>query len=109
MIRRRGENLSPREVELVLTDHPAVVECAVVGVPAELGEEEVKAFVLVADGHAPDAQALHRWCGERLSPFKIPRYFEFVEDFPRTPTSRIAKHRLPRDRTANELDLAPRR
>ena len=52
VIRRRGENLSPLEVEEVLESHPAVVECAVVGVPSELSEEEVKAFVVAAAGAA---------------------------------------------------------
>ena len=106
VIRRRGENLSPREVELVLADHPAVAECAVVGVPDALSEEEVKAFVLPAEGLNPSATELRQWCAERLTRFKVPRYYEFVADFPRTPTNRIAKHRLPRERTAAEADLA---
>ena len=105
VIRRRGENLSPREVELVLDAHPAVAECAVVGVPDPLSEEEVKAFVLPAEGSTPTAAELRQWCSERLSPFKVPRYYEFVAEFPRTPTNRIAKHRLPRERTAAETDL----
>ena len=50
VLRRRGENLSPLEVEEVLDSHPAVVECAVVGVPSELSEEEVKAFVVAVAG-----------------------------------------------------------
>ena len=52
VIRRRGENLSPLEVEEVLESHPAVQECAVTGVPSELSEEEVKAFLVAADGVA---------------------------------------------------------
>ena len=50
VLRRRGENLSPLEVEEVLAAHPDVLECAVIGVPSELSEEEVKAFVVAADG-----------------------------------------------------------
>jgi crotonobetaine/carnitine-CoA ligase len=105
VIRRRGENLSPREVELVLDEHPAVAECAVVGVPDPLSEEEVKAFVLPVEGSNPTAAELREWCTERLTPFKVPRYYEFVAEFPRTPTNRIAKHRLPRERTAAEADV----
>ena len=105
VIRRRGENLSPREVELVLDEHPAVAECAVVGVPDSLSEEEVKAFVLPVEGSTPTAAELREWCTERLTPFKVPRYYEFVAEFPRTPTNRIAKHRLPRERTAAEADV----
>jgi crotonobetaine/carnitine-CoA ligase len=109
VIRRRGENLSPREVELVLEQHPAVAECAVVGVPDPLSEEEVKAFVLPADGAALSgkseaAASLRQWCSERLTAYKVPRYYEFVTEFPRTPTKRIAKHQLPRDRTPAEID-----
>ncbi|HYT39907.1 MAG TPA: AMP-binding protein, partial [Acidimicrobiia bacterium] len=68
VIRRRGENLAPAEVEEALATHPAVVEVAVVGVPSELTEEDVKAFVVlgepgqpVAPGAAPDPAALHAW------------------------------------------------
>lgn len=106
VIRRRGENLSPREVELVLEQHPDVAECAVVGVPSEVSEEDVKAFVRVVEGSSPTASALSAWCSERLSAFKVPRYFEFVSDFPRTPTNRVAKHRLSRERTSGEADLS---
>jgi len=106
VIRRRGENLSPREVELVLAEHPGVAECAVVGVPDALSEEEIKAFVLPAEGSTPTAEALRQWCAARLTPFKVPRYYEFVDEFPRTPTNRIAKHRLSRERTAAEVDSA---
>ena len=59
VIRRRGENLSPLEVEEVLETHPAVLECAVAGVPSELSEEEVKAFVVAAPGERLDFAELH--------------------------------------------------
>jgi crotonobetaine/carnitine-CoA ligase len=103
VIRRRGENLSPAEVEEVLTAHPAVVEAAVVGVPSALSEEDVKAFVKL-DGD-PDLAQLRDWAGERLSRFKVPRYFEVVDELPHTPTGRVAKHELPRDRTPEEVDF----
>jgi len=107
-IRRRGENLAPAEVEEALAAHPGVVEAAVVGVPSELTDEEVKAFVVVAaapDGTAaPDPAALHTWAAGRLSRYKVPRYVEIVPELPRTPTGRVAKHQLPRDRTPSEWD-----
>jgi crotonobetaine/carnitine-CoA ligase len=106
VIRRRGENLSPREVEAVIEAHPEVAECAVVGVPSEVGEEDVKVFVRRAEGGSVSAEALQDWSVARLSAFKVPRYVEFVEDFPRTPTNRIAKHRLPRERTPAEVRVA---
>jgi crotonobetaine/carnitine-CoA ligase len=103
VIRRRGENLAPAEVEEALSTHPDVVEVAVVGVPSELTEEEVKAFV-VAAGAGPDPADLHAWAAERLTRYKVPRYIEFVGELPHTPTGRVAKHRLPRERTQNEWD-----
>ena len=106
LIRRRGENLSPLEVEAALEAHPDVAEAAVVGVPSELSEEEVKAFVVTSADL--DATTLRDFVSERLSAFKVPRYFEFVDELPHTPTGRIAKHELPRERNADELDLAPR-
>jgi carnitine-CoA ligase len=105
VIRRRGENLSPAEVEAVLEQHAAVAEAAVVGVPSDLSEEDVKAFVVAAPGHAVDATGLHEFARQRLARFKVPRYFEVVADLPHTPTGRLAKHQLSRDRTATEVDM----
>ena len=104
VIRRRGENLSPAEVEETLAAHPDVAEVAVIGVPSELTEEEVKAFIVAAPGAAADPGVLHAWAAEHLTRFKVPRYFELVDELPHTPTGRVAKHRLPRDRTAGEWD-----
>lgn len=105
LIRRRGENLSPVEVESVLERHPAVVEAAVVGVPSDLSEEEVKAFVVLSEDTLASLEELRDFVAGRLAPFKVPRYFEIVQELPHTPTGRIAKHELPRDRTDAEADL----
>ena len=103
VLRRRGENLSPVEVQDVLELHPDVAEAAVVGVPSELSEEEIKAFVVpVAD--AVDLPALRDFAAERLAAFKVPRYWQVVSELPRTPTQRIAKHRLPTGHPAGEWD-----
>ncbi|MEW6477401.1 MAG: AMP-binding protein [Actinomycetota bacterium] len=110
IIRRRGENLSPAEVEEALSTHPSVAEVAVVGVPSELTEEEVKAFVVLAPeppdaaGPPPGPADLHAWAAARLTRFKVPRYIELVSELPHTPTGRVAKHQLPRDRTPAEWD-----
>ena len=63
VIRRRGENVAPAEIEEALASHPDVVEAAVVGVPSELSEEEIKAFVVMRDGAEPDFEALRRLGG----------------------------------------------
>jgi crotonobetaine/carnitine-CoA ligase len=104
VLRRRGENLSPLEVEEVLAAHPDVQECAVVGVPSELSEEEVKAFLVAAGGAALDFAALREFAAGRLAAFKVPRYWQQVDDLPRTPTSRVAKHRLPAGHPPGEYD-----
>lgn len=108
LIRRRGENLSPLEVETALEAHPSVAEAAVVGVPSELSEEEVKAFVLLSEGADVSLTELRDFVAQHLAPFKVPRYFEVVDELPHTPTGRIAKHELPRDRTDREEDFDPR-
>lgn len=94
MIRRRGENVSPAEVEAVLRAHPSVREAAVIGVPSELTEEEVKAYVEPEPGAALEVEALLGWCQGRLAPAKVPRYLEIVSRLPRTATQRVAKSRL---------------
>jgi crotonobetaine/carnitine-CoA ligase len=105
VIRRRGENLSPTEVEAALEHFHGVAESAVIGVPSELSEEEVKAFVVPTAGTTIDVAALHAFALERLVRYKVPRYYEVVADLPHTPTGRLAKHRLPSDRTATEVDM----
>jgi len=104
VLRRRGENLSPLEVEEVLEAHPAVLECAVVGVPSELSEDEVKAFVVPADGAAVDFDELRSFAAGRLAAYKVPRYWQLIGELPRTPTSRVAKHRLPAGHQPGEYD-----
>lgn len=105
IIRRRGENLSPAEVEAVLDAHPAVSSSAVIGVPSPLTEEDVKAFVLPRPGEQPTAAQLRDWCADRLPPYKRPRYLEFVDSWPLTETQKIAKKQLPTARNAAETDL----
>jgi crotonobetaine/carnitine-CoA ligase len=105
VIRRRGENVAPAEIEEALADHPDVHEVAVVGVPSELSEEEIKAFLLVADPAGADLAAIREHAAARLAPFKVPRYVEAVAELPHTPTGRIAKHRLSRERNEHEVDF----
>jgi crotonobetaine/carnitine-CoA ligase len=104
VLRRRGENLSPLEVEEVLEAHPDVRECAVVGVPSELSEEEIKAFVVPAPGRAVDFAELRDWAAARLAAFKVPRFWQALEELPLTPTARVARHRLPAGHTPEEHD-----
>ncbi len=104
VLRRRGENLSPAEVEEALASHPAVLEVAVVGVPSELSEEEVKAFVVPAPGYSLDFAALRAHAATLLASYKVPRYWQAVDELPHTPTTRVAKHLLPQGHPPEEWD-----
>src|SRR6185369_14917578 len=93
-VRRRGINISAWEVERVINEHDDIEECALVGVPGELGEDELLIYVRPAGGRTIAPDALIRWCEPRLSYFQIPRYVAVVDDFPRTPTQRVRKGEL---------------
>jgi crotonobetaine/carnitine-CoA ligase len=108
VIRRRGENVAPAEIEEALMSHADVTEAAVIGVPSDLTEEEIKGFVAVEDPAAADLDSIRDAASALLTPFKVPRYLEAVAELPHTPTGRIAKHELPRERTGGEVDFDPR-
>lgn len=95
-IRRRGENISSYEVEAVLLEHEAVAEAAAVAVKAELGgEDEVLAcIVLNPDVPRPEPAALLDFCTPRMPYFAVPRFIEFVDEIPKTPSSKIQKNKL---------------
>lgn len=93
-IRRRGENISSFEIEKVVNDHPKVLESAAVGVPSEVGEEDVKLYVVLRQGELLAPEEVLDWCQERIAYFMVPRYVEFVNSFPKTATERIQKFKL---------------
>lgn len=94
IVRRRGENVSSLEVEMIVNTHPTVQESAVIGVPSELTDEELCVFVVPRPGQSVDPAAIIAWCDENLAAFKVPRFVEIVEALPKTPTAKIEKHRL---------------
>lgn len=95
-LRRRGENISSFEVEAVLRGHASVADCAVIGVAAEeqAGEDEVMAFIVTANGQAPDYADMAAWCDARMPSFMVPRYFDQLAELPRTPTEKVRKKAL---------------
>ncbi|HWM83716.1 MAG TPA: AMP-binding protein [Pseudolabrys sp.] len=97
MIVSAGYNISGAEVEEVLLDHPAVRECAVVGVPDAARGQIVKAFVVLADTAAA-GEALTLALQERvracIAPYKYPRAIAYVAALPRTPTGKIQRNLL---------------
>ena len=98
VIRRRGENISSQEVEDTIKAHPSVLDCAVIAVPSELGEDDVKAYLTPRPGSAIDPEQIVHWCAARLAYFKVPRYYEVRDDLPRTPSMRVRKDILRRER-----------
>jgi O-succinylbenzoic acid--CoA ligase len=90
-----GENVSAAEVEAVLRAHPAVADCAVVGLlDPEWGELVVVAVVPRGPAAPPGTEALAAWCRARLAPFKVPKRWRIVEELPRTPSGKIATSEL---------------
>jgi len=75
-----------------------VLESAVIAVPAELGEDEVMAFIVPRPGQQIKAEELIDWCKDRLASFKLPRFIQFRESFPKTSTQRIAKSDLKKEK-----------
>jgi crotonobetaine/carnitine-CoA ligase len=94
ILRRRGENVAAAEIEDALVAHPAVREAAAIGVPAELGEDDIVAFVALEPGASVDEATLRAFVRERLADFKVPSRIELRDALPRTATERIAKHLL---------------
>jgi crotonobetaine/carnitine-CoA ligase len=93
-IRRRGENISAFEVERIVNQHPSVLESAAIAMPSELGEDEVKIVVVLKEGEQLDPEELVKFCEERMAYFMIPRFIEFCEALPKTPTQRVEKYKL---------------
>jgi crotonobetaine/carnitine-CoA ligase len=96
-IRRRGENISSFEVESVVSSHEAVLESCVVGVPSDVGEEEVKAVVVLKEGQEVSEEELIRWCEPRMAYFAIPRYIAIRSELPKTPSERVEKFKLKKE------------
>jgi crotonobetaine/carnitine-CoA ligase len=91
-IRHRGENIAAPELEFVVLRHPQVVEAAVYGIPSDLGEEDVKLDVKVSGSLEP--AELREWLAENLPRYMVPRYIEYRDSFPKTPSERIQKYVL---------------
>jgi acyl-CoA synthetase (AMP-forming)/AMP-acid ligase II len=92
LIKYKGYQVAPAELEALLLSHPAVLDAAVVGVPDPAAGEIPKGFV-VASGE-PDADALMAWVAERVSPYKKLRALEFVAEIPKSPSGKILRRVL---------------
>jgi fatty-acyl-CoA synthase len=89
-----GENISSPDIEAALYEHPAVMECAVIGVPHEKWGETPKALVVLRAGQSATERELIEFCRESLAHFKCPTSIEFLDELPRTATGKLQKYRL---------------
>jgi crotonobetaine/carnitine-CoA ligase len=106
LIRRRGENISAFDVEQALLLHPDIVEVAAYGVPSVLTEEDVMVCVVARPTSNLTAEAVLLWAEKHLARHMWPRYVEFAETLPRTPTEKTAKYLLKaRGVTENTIEV----
>ncbi len=97
MVKRGDENISSEEVEGVLNSHPLIAESAVIGVPDPIRQEEVKAYIVLKPPATPESlppAEIWDFCKKHLAPFQIPRYLEYRDSLPKTPSSKIQKSLL---------------
>jgi fatty-acyl-CoA synthase len=106
VIIRGGENVSPKEVEDLVREHPAVADVSIYGVADEFFGEEVGASIRLKQGRTADASDLITYCQARIAKFKVPRHVRFVAEFPLTASGKIQKFKLRED---HERELADRR
>jgi carnitine-CoA ligase len=91
MIKRAGENVAASEVERVVNEHPAVLECAVHGIPDPVHDEAIVAHVVPRPGHHAAPEELLAWCRARLARFKVPGLVVVRDELPRTSVGKIRK------------------
>jgi crotonobetaine/carnitine-CoA ligase len=110
IIRRRGENISGAELDRVVSSHADVQEAAAIGVPSDLGEEEILIVVVTKPGVRMEPSDVIAWCRAKLAPMKVPRYVVFADSLPHTPSHRVAKHRIKADTAliARAIDMGGR-
>ncbi|SNX54623.1 long-chain fatty acid--CoA ligase [Thermoanaerobacterium sp. RBIITD] len=94
MIILGGFNVYPREVEETLLEHPAVQDVAIIGVGDKYKGEDVKAFVVLKEGQNADRRELQNFLRNKLTVYKIPKIFEFVNELPKSPTGKVLKKLL---------------
>ena len=97
MVRRGDENISSEEVERVLNSHPQVAESAVIAVPDQIRGEEVKAYIVLKSGATPESvppEDIWDFCKPHLAAFKLPRFIEYRDELPKTPSSKVQKNIL---------------
>ncbi len=94
IIKSGGYKISALEIESALMEHPAVAECAVVGIGDELWGEKVAAAIVLRSHTSLTAEALREWCRQRLSPYKVPKAVRFFGQLPRNSMGKVTKSQV---------------
>ena len=94
MIIAGGYNIYPREVEEVLYEHEAIQECVVAGIPDPYRGETVKAYIVLKEGKTVTDKELNQFCRKSLAAYKVPRFYEFREELPKTAVGKILRRTL---------------
>ncbi len=94
MIISGGENIYPREIEEIIYQHPAILECSVIGVPDDYWGENVKACVVLKPGQNATEEELIQFCKDNLATYKKPKSVEFLDELPKSPQGKILKREL---------------
>lgn len=104
MIIRGGENVYPREIEEFLYLHPKIMDVQVVGVPDEKYGEQILACIIVKEGQTLTEEEVRDFCDGQIARFKVPKYIQFVDEFPMTASGKIQKFKL-RDEAVVEFAI----
>ena len=107
IIKTGGFRVGPYEVENVLTEHPAVAECGVVGVPDKLRGQAIKAFIVLGKGYSPSKELeleIKDFCNQKLAEYKWLRIIEFVDEMPKTISGKIKRTEL-REKTETKTTV----
>jgi len=100
LINVSGFKVFPNEVESVVAEHPAVLECGCIGIPDARSGQAVKVFVVLRPGASLSAEALLEFCRERLTAYKVPRQVEFRDSLPKSQIGKVLRRELEREQTA---------
>ena len=104
-IRRRGENISAYEVELILSRHPSILEVAAIPVASEMSEDDVMVYVVTKPGESLTHAEVVHFSAEHMSYFMVPRFVDFIEVLPKTASEKIEKYKLKQDAQARRAEL----
>jgi crotonobetaine/carnitine-CoA ligase len=104
-IRRRGENISAYEVELIISRHASILEVAAIPVASEMSEDDVMVYVVLKPGCTMTHEEVVRFASANMSYFMVPRFVEFIDRLPKTATEKLEKYKLKLDAETRRAEL----